>query len=339
MDQRLRGEDLADRGRERRPAGLAADRLQLLQRLQQPVAGGVRAQVRVERGDEAGRQVVLGGADREARRVRRHDLVADVLVDEVGRLPEPVDVDAGVEAHPGERGRQRLAGDTVERERNRVDGAGDQVGSGARGFDRVRHAAAAGALAVEADRQAGRLGDPRDELARLVRLQAARRIVDQSARRVQLAELASLLDERVGGAFAAGAVDEARVELLSRPDDRLAGFAQVRDVVERVVQPENVDAVLRRGGDEAANEVAADRARADEEAAAEREPERRRRPALERSDPLPRALDPATHCGVEHARRRRPRDTRIRLCRAPRSATEARRSALSPRAVLARAGE
>ena len=60
--------------------------------------------MRVERGDEAGRQVVLGGAHREARRVRRHDLVADVLVDEVGRFPEPVDVDAGVKPHSVERG-------------------------------------------------------------------------------------------------------------------------------------------------------------------------------------------------------------------------------------------
>ena len=189
----------------------------------------------------------------------------------------------------------------MERERERVDGAGDQVGSGTRGLDRVGHAAAARALAVEADRQPGGLGDARDELARLVRLQAARGVVDQRARRVQVGELASLLDERVGGALSARAVDEPGVELLAGADDRLAGLAQVRDVVERVVQAEDVDPVLRRGGDEAADEVAADRARADEEAAAEREPERRRRPALERADALPRALDTAAHRGVEDA--------------------------------------
>ncbi len=134
-----------------------------------------------------------------------------------------------------------------------------------------------------------------------MRLQAARRVVDQSARRIQLGELASLLDERVGGALAARAVDEACVELLAGADDRLAGLAQVRDVVERVVQAEDVDAVLGRGGDEAADEVAADRPRPDEETAAQREPERRRRPALERADPLPRALDTAAHRGVEDA--------------------------------------
>ena len=154
MDQRLRGEDLADRRGERRPAGLAPDLLQLVERLEQAVVGRVRAQVRVERRDEAGRQVVLGGAHGDPRRVRRHDLVADVLVDEVGGLPEPRDVDAGVEAHPGERGGERLARDAVERERERIDGAGDQVGARARGLERVRERGAAGALAVEADREA-----------------------------------------------------------------------------------------------------------------------------------------------------------------------------------------
>ena len=53
--------------------------------------------------------------------------------------------------------------------------------------------------------------------------------------------------------------------------------------------------------DEPPGEVAADRARADEEAAAQRQRERRRRPGLERPDPLPRALDPAADGAVEDA--------------------------------------
>src|SRR5581483_12463866 len=47
--------------------------------------------------------------------------------------------------------------------------------------------------------------------------------------------------------------------------------------------------------------VPADGTRADQEPAAERERERRRRPRLERTDPLPRALDTAAHRVVEHA--------------------------------------
>ena len=70
-----------------------------------------------------------------------------------------------------------------------------------------------------------------------------------------LRQLPRLLDERVHRARVARAVDEPGVELLAGVDDRLAGLAQVRDVVERVVQAEDVDPVLGRGGDEAADEV------------------------------------------------------------------------------------
>ena len=58
---------------------------------------------------------MLRRADGDPRRERRDRRVADVLVDEVGRLPERVDVDARVEPEPGERLGERLAGDAVER--------------------------------------------------------------------------------------------------------------------------------------------------------------------------------------------------------------------------------
>ncbi len=93
VQERLRGEDLADRRRERRPARLGADAPDLLEHLEQPVGGGVRAEMDVERRDEAGREVVLGRAHGDARRDGRDRLVADVLVDDVGGLPELVDVE------------------------------------------------------------------------------------------------------------------------------------------------------------------------------------------------------------------------------------------------------
>ena len=301
MDQRLRGEDLADRRGEGRPAGLAPDLLELVERLEQAVVGGVGAQMRVERRDETGRQVVLRRAHGDPGCVRRHDLVADVLVDEVGSLPQPGDVDAGVESHPGERGGERLARDAMQRERERVDGAGDHVGAGPGGLERVRERGPAGALAVEADGQAGGFVHAADELARLVRLEPAARIVHERPRRLDLRQLLRLLDELVHRALVARAVDEARVELLAGGDDRLARLAEVGDVVERIVQAEDVDPVLGRRGDEAAHEVGTDGARADEEAAAQRQAERRRRPRLQRADPLPRALDAAADGRVEDA--------------------------------------
>src|SRR5439155_10407765 len=64
---------------------------------------------------------------------------------------------------------------------------------------------------------------------------------------------------------------------------------------------EDVDAVLRGGGNEAADELGLDRARADEEAAAQRHPERRLDTSLECAQPFPRALDPAPDGTVEDA--------------------------------------
>ena len=108
------------------------------------------------------------------------------------------DVDAGVEAEPGERLRHRLARRAVEDERDRIDGAGDQVGAGAGGLDRRGERGAAGALAVEADRQPARLADRLDQLADAVRLERAGRIVDEDARGAELGQALRLGDERVG---------------------------------------------------------------------------------------------------------------------------------------------
>ena len=105
---------------------LGADAHDLGERVEQAIAGGVRAQMDVERGHEAGREVVLGGADGDARRDGRDRLVADVLVDEVAGLPQRCGVDAGLAPETVERVDERLAGDAVERQRQRVDRCRDR---------------------------------------------------------------------------------------------------------------------------------------------------------------------------------------------------------------------
>ena len=80
----------------------------------------------------------------------------------------------------------------------------------------------------------------------------------------------------------------------------LACLDEVRDVVQRVVEPEDVDAVLGRSRDEAPDEVAADRPRADEEAAAERERERSLIAPGGRGS-ASTGSDPAAHGRVEDA--------------------------------------
>ena len=225
MQERLRAEDLPDRRGERRPAGLGADRVELDQHVLEAVARAVRAQVRVERGHEPGGDLVLGRAHRDPRRERRDRLVADVLVDEVGGAPQRGDVDARVEPEPGERLRDALAGDPVEREREREDRAGDEVGAGARGLEHGRERAARGALAVDPDREPGRLVQRAHELVRAVRLQRARRVVEQHPRGAELRQLAGLPHERLGLAGEAGAVDEPGLERAAGGGDRLGRLA------------------------------------------------------------------------------------------------------------------
>src|SRR5581483_5961070 len=120
------------------------------------------------------------------------------------------------------------------------------------------------------------------------------------------------LDQRLDLPGPPRAVDEPGLEVAVRRDDRLGGLAKVRDVVERVVEPEDVDTVLGCGRDEPACEVGVYGARADEEAPAESEAERRLDTRLERADPLPRALDAALDGRVEAAAAR---DLEIREAR------------------------
>ena len=188
----------------------------------------------------------------------------------------------------------------MERQRQRIDRGRDQVGADTRRDDRVQEPRPGGTLDEEADGQARLLADALDELLGEVRQERVGRIVEDDARRSERGQLLRALDERVDLALAAGAVDEADVELLARGEDRLARLEQVRHVVERVVQPEDVDAVVGRAGDEAAHDVGGDGSRAGQEPAAERQAERRRRARVDRADALPRALDGEPDGRVEH---------------------------------------
>ena len=123
----------------------------------------------------------------------------------------------------------------------------------------------------------------------------------EDTRGAEPGQLARLLDERLDLARVAGPVDEPGIELLARGGDRLARLAEILDVVQRVVQAEDLDPALGRRGNEAPDEIAADRVRADEEAAAQRHRKRRLRALVECADPLPGALDAAAYGGVEDA--------------------------------------
>src|SRR5205814_445206 len=155
------------------------------------------------------------------------------------------------------------------------------------------------ALAVDPDRQLGRFAQTGHELAGPVGLQRPGRVVEQDARRPEARQLARLLHQRIGLIRPSRAVDEAGLELAAGLRHRVSRLTQVRDVVERVVQAEDVDAVRSRRRDETPDEVVVHRTRADEEAAAQREPERRLDARLQRANALPRALDAAADRALE----------------------------------------
>ena len=100
MDERLRGEDLADRRRDRRRPGFFTDDGQLVEDVVEAIARAVRPEAGVDRRHKARGKLVLRGARGDARSKRRHRVVADELVHDLGRLPELLDVDAAVELDP-----------------------------------------------------------------------------------------------------------------------------------------------------------------------------------------------------------------------------------------------
>ncbi len=143
-------------------------------------------------------------------------------------------------------------------------------------------------------------------------LQGAGRVVQQHAHCAEIRQLSGLFHEGIGFAGPPRAVDEAGLELAAGPRDGIRCLSQVRDVVERIVEPKDVDAVLGRTRDEPPDEVVVDRAGADEEASSERKAEGCLHMRPESADPLPRTLHPTPDRAVETAAAR---DLEIRKAR------------------------
>src|SRR4051794_27213806 len=99
----------------------------------------------------------------------------------------------------------------MERQRDGIGAAGDEVGSRPGGFDAGRERVAADTLEVDADGQAASLREAAHEVARTMWLERAGRVVEQDPGRAQLRQAARLLQERLRLACASGAVHEARV--------------------------------------------------------------------------------------------------------------------------------
>src|SRR5207237_6560787 len=97
------------------------------------------------------------------------------------------------------------------------------------------------ALAVDADREPARLTEPADEVGSAVGLERAGRIVEKHARGAELRQLPRLLDQRRRLARDTRRVDEPAFELAAGRGGRLRSLPKVLDVVERIMEPEDVD--------------------------------------------------------------------------------------------------
>ncbi len=115
--------------------------------------------------------------------------------------------------------------------------------------------------------------------------------------RAQIGSLLCALAELVGAAAGPGIVQETDHNLLAGRLHRLDRADEIRDVVERVVDPKDVDPALRGAPDEPANEVVVERLGADEKPASKRDRKRRLAASGQCANPRPRALDPTVDAG------------------------------------------
>ena len=145
------------------------------------------------------------------------------------------------------------------------------------------------------------------------RVERAGRVVQQHVVGAQLGQPARLVDHprQVRHVAREG---QAGVQAAARLAHGRRRRGEVLDVVQRVVQPEDLDAALGGAEDEAAHQVVGQRPRADQEPAAQRHLQRRLASSarLSAADPLPRALDCPAGRRRRSSRRRSPRARRSR---------------------------
>jgi hypothetical protein len=184
---------------------------------------------------------------------------------------------------------------------DRVERARDQGCAGPGCLERGSERRTAGALAVEADGKTARLPQALDELPGLGRIERARGIVEKDARGAQLLETLRALEQHLGFAGETRAVHEPHGKLFLRCPNRLSGLPKVRKIVQRIVEPEDVDATGGGAPHKTTDEIPRERSRTDEEAATQRNSQRCRAARADGPDALPRAFDAAPNGPFEAA--------------------------------------
>ena len=278
----------------------------------------------VQARDEPRRESVLGRADRVTRRERGDRHVAERCVDELAGAPERFEVDACFAPDASERLGERLGRGPVERDRDRVDRAADRRGPSSRSLERGRERTAR--------RRPGRRDRPavRSRRGHVRRahghglLERSCRVVDDDPRRRRAPRWPWPVRRARRTPRPARDCGRGRWP-TSLPAACTASTAshEIRHVVQRVVHPKDVDAALGGARDEPADEVALERARADEEPAAESHAERVSSSERQARGSAPRGSRRLPRQASRSTRRRRPRGSRTPRCRARRRARAA----------------
>ena len=301
VQERLRGDDLADRRGERRRADLGADAVDLVEHLVEPVARR-RARAAARRAPRRARPAACCCAARTAIRGASGVTGSSPMCSSTrsAAAQSVVHVDAGVEP---ERRRAPAPPPPPRRGASSARPGRRRTRSGRR--RRARPRAPRRARCRPRPGSRGRPAGPRRSRSSATSSPArcgcssAGRIVEQDARRAELRQpLAPRRRAPRAGRCRRAAPPRTRGRRRRSPRPPRAGCRR-RSAGRAAGRPRCRSAAALATKRRAKSPPTGPRA--DEEAAAERQRERRRRARLQRADALPRALDPAAHGAVEDA--------------------------------------
>ena len=253
----MRADDLRHGRDERRITDLGAHAGNLLEHLVHAVGCLLDLELAHEVGHHAAGHLVAV----DAHVGKRGDAALEALLDAhllpvIGNLEEKVEVKAGIILGLLERGDDHLDGwlRIAESQRRRCSVDDGRTGLGRLDVVGGRHAA--DVVAVHVNRQADLLVEGLDQALRAIRREHARHVLDADGLGTKRLELRGVVDVGIKRVHRAHGVADGALEMRAALVERLGAVDDVADVVERVEDAEDVDAVAMGGLDEAIDDIA-----------------------------------------------------------------------------------
>jgi hypothetical protein len=181
-----------------------------------------------------------------------------------------------------------------------IDEIAVHVDAGLGGLDVGRRAHAGRRVRLHRDRHAARFLEPRHELERDIRPQQPRHVLDADRVDAEILDALAHVDVGVDRVHGAHGVRDRALRVLAHAQSRLDGGFEIAEVVQRVEDPEHVDAGFGRALDERFDDVVGVVPVAEQILAAQQHLlARSRHGLLELPQPVPRILAEVTDAGVE----------------------------------------